>query len=388
MKKTVCAFLSLLILTALFSCGKTNEKNSVETQNNNQTTSAGDEAYVIQGPSIQEGLEYDYDNLSDFVNVCDYRNLTVKVKKIEATEAEINSMINSALEKAGESKAVTDRGAAAGDTVTFTGKGVFNDDKDTFNISEETNITIGKGKEQGFATGFDECFIGAKQGTEFSFVYKYPDDYSHDKFAGRTVSFTMNISSVQIINPAELNDEFVKSLKLDSVNTVDEYKEYCRNVIEQYSGQQNKQSVQNEIFSALLENSTVKKYPEKEIECYISLQDAKCQSYASASAVSVEQYKTDKYGSVEAYEKQTLQEAQDSVKKDLIINLIARELNIEVNEEEYEQALRYGYENLGKKSGMGDLSDFEKTYSSDITSGLLTLGVLDELYNTVNVIYE
>lgn len=375
--------LILVVITYRSNNRKTAPASSkqAEVTASQNTGTPDDDNYEILGPKMADGLEYDYDDLTKYIKICDISEIKADYDKQVATEEQVNLTIAELLAQAGTSEAVEDRAAQKGDTVTVSGSGFFPDTEERFSLSEDTSLVIGT--ENGFPAGFDDNLIGYRTGESATFTFTYPSDYNYSNFAGRTVEYDLTIKDIKLVTPVEFNDEFVASQKVDGVATTDEYRDYVRDKLEKTIAQQNEQNAQSAIFKAVVDSCEVVEYPEKELQYYLDYADKTVRTYANATATSEEDYKINNYGSVEAFEEGKQKSARDSVKEDLVVKYFAKEFDISISNDDYDKALKYGYENTGKKNGVTSLADFEKMNRESLTKGLLTLNVVEALADKI-----
>lgn len=103
------------------------------------------------------------------------------------------------------------------------------------------NLTIGSGQ---FIPGFEEGLVGAKIGSTVDLKLTFPKDYQSTDLAGKDVVFTVKVNYV----------------------FRDFYKELGYDTEEEYAEKLKEEATENTIFSQVLKNSKVEKYPEKEKE--------------------------------------------------------------------------------------------------------------------------
>jgi len=68
-----------------------------------------------------------------------------------------------------------------------------------------------------FIPGFEDHLLGLKAGENRSFDIKFPDNYPAAMLAGKDATFAVSAKTVEAPGPVELNDEFAKSLGLETL---------------------------------------------------------------------------------------------------------------------------------------------------------------------------
>lgn len=375
----IVAIIAVIAVIVVILAGRNGTKKPA--QNTPVTTAAketvSDEDYKVKGPSSDEGLEYDYEDLGKYIRLCDISDVKIQYEKQTPTDEQVEFTIKDLLAQAGEKVAVTDRKSQKGDTLTIKGSGIITESETRFSLNEGTTVLLGE--DNGFPEGFDTALYGVSAGETVEFNFVYPQDYSYSNFAGKSVDYNITVEKVEVITPAVLDEKFVASQNIEDVATVDEFREYVKQRIAASVDQQNEQSAQSAILAAVKAASEVLEYPEKELQHYRDAADKECKTYSAAMGMTEDDYKTNNYGSLEAYEQQREESAKEAVKEDLIIRAFAREFGIEISRDEYEKALRYGYEKNGIPNGVSSLKDFEEMNSASLTKGLLTMNVLEAL---------
>lgn len=71
-----------------------------------------------------------------------------------------------------------------------------------------------------FMPGFEEQLVGLRAGDTKEFDLTAPKDYAYTELAGSTLHFMVTVNTVQIVMRPEVNDNFAKTLKYDSVDAL------------------------------------------------------------------------------------------------------------------------------------------------------------------------
>ena len=93
--------------------------------------------------------------------------------------------------------------------------------------AEDAPLVIGSGQ---FIPGFEEQLTGAKAGEEKTITVTFPEDYPAENLAGKHAQFAITVKAVKVAGETKADDEFAKSLGLDSL---DKLKELLRGQLEQ-----------------------------------------------------------------------------------------------------------------------------------------------------------
>jgi trigger factor len=84
---------------------------------------------------------------------------------------------------------------------------------------EDMSIEIGSGR---LIPGFEEQLVGAKPGDSREVKVAFPDDYPSDNLKGKDATFDVTVKQVKVAGEGKADDEFAKSLGLDSLEKLRE----------------------------------------------------------------------------------------------------------------------------------------------------------------------
>ncbi|MGH6736262.1 MAG: trigger factor [Methyloceanibacter sp.] len=112
-----------------------------------------------------------------------------------------------------------DGAAQKGDRVTIDFVGKIDGEVFQGGSAEDAPILLGRG---GFIPGFEEGLIGVKAGEARDVDATFPADYAETKLAGKTARFEVKVKEVAAPETPALDDEFAKSLGVESVDKLRE----------------------------------------------------------------------------------------------------------------------------------------------------------------------
>lgn len=324
-------------------------------------------ATVLSGCSASKGLK------TDNLEISQYKGVEVDAKETpqEVTDEDVESTINSArqayAETAADGYTVKD-----GDIVMieYIGK-VDGEAFDGGSTTKPTSLTIGSNT---YIDGFEESIIGHKKGDKFDWNGKFPDDYRSTDLAGKDVTFTITVDDVYSV--PELNDEFVQKVTTEA-KTVAEYKKAVKKSLEKQAEQNAEDTLSNNVWQAVLDNTKVKKYPSKDVNELYDMIIKQYKSAAEASDSSYEDYiKAQMNQSVDDFEKTVKKQVKQSVKQDMVIDAIADKEKIEPTDKEYEaeykkMAESYGYTDVDTMKSVADEEDLKQVALGNIVKAWL-----------------
>lgn len=286
--------------------------------------------------SCGSSMSYEDYDLSEYLKVGEYKGLTVAPYSITVTDDEVQEQIQSNLKAAAkDTKLDKNTAIADGDTVNIDYTGKVDGKKFDGGTAEKQDLTIGSGS---FIDGFESGLIGHKKGETVTLNLTFPEDYSEESLKGKDVTFTVKINSATRSVVPELNEEFVK--ENSEYKTV---KEYTGSVEKQLYNERETEAINNQkttLWSAALDNTEVKKYPEKELDHYMEFNSEQLDQTAKQYGVSREdmlkQYGLDDEKEFEATNEDS---SKLRVKQEMLIQYIADKENLSYTEEEKEKLI-------------------------------------------------
>ena len=147
------------------------------------------------------------------IELADFKQIKLEREVADVTEAEIDE----AVQKIGEQNRPfvgKVEGAEKGDRVTVSFQGTMEGQPFQGGSAEGVPILIGSGQ---FIPGFEDNLIGIKAGESRTFDLKFPESYAAPNLAGRDVTFNVTASTVEAPGEIKLDDEFAKTLGLESI---------------------------------------------------------------------------------------------------------------------------------------------------------------------------
>jgi len=183
--------------------------------------------------------------------------LSVKVKKKDVEEKDVQEMMDYILKQHQTSK-VVDRTVKDGDRVTIDFWGETLDGKEIEGIRTTGHqVVIGS---KVLLPGFEDELIGLKKDDKKDFTLTFPEKHQAEELRGKPVSFHVTMNTVEELTLPELTDEFAKKhLQVESVA------DFKKNVKESMSKQEEdlqKRNTEEEAFEKIREATTVKLLPE------------------------------------------------------------------------------------------------------------------------------
>ena len=140
----------------------------------------------------------------------EYSGIEVVRRVKPVADSEIEDLIAGRLEKEAALIPVEGRKSQLGDTVIADLEGVFDGDESGEPITAN-DIEVVLGGDM-IEQSFTDNLVGVADDDEKEFTVAYPETFSSEALAGKTVHYKATIKSVGKMETPELNDEWVKSL--------------------------------------------------------------------------------------------------------------------------------------------------------------------------------
>lgn len=366
-RKITLGLVMLLIGLQLIGCGNKTEENT------NEETSSATESY--------EAIYFKDIEISDKVVLGDYKNLEVVSNVTAITDEDVDNYIDYMLSMSPELVEVTDRDVVEnGDVanIDYVGKkdGVAFDG----GTAQGYDLGIGTGA---FIPGFEEGLVGAKVGETIDLNLTFPENYGSPELDGADVVFTVTVNKISKKVTPEFTDEYVAGLEIENVSTVEEYRVYLKNMMEDAEEEYALQDVQTQIITMVTENATVTEVPQELIDRFYNVNKNNMSYNAMMYGMDLESFVSAYYGmDAETFETETIAAAEISAKQALVCLAIAKNENLTLTEEDVEKAIEENYANYG----YADADTFKKSIDlEEYKDSLLLNKVLDFLVENATI---
>lgn len=208
---------------------------------------------LVDPAAIEKGKSFDYTVEVDVwpnVHLGEYKGVSVKKQSTRVLKKDVEAYIQNVLK--GKAENVIKEGEAAlGDTVVIDFEGFV--DGVAFEGGKGENYPLELGSNS-FIPGFEEQLVGAKSDDEVEVKVTFPENY-HADLASKDAVFKCVVHEVKTKVVPELNDDFVKELEIENVNTVEEYQEHVKALLKEQKVQAAEQQFEADCIEAVLKNS-------------------------------------------------------------------------------------------------------------------------------------
>jgi trigger factor len=261
------------------------------------------------------------------IALMDFKTMKLERLRADVTEAEIDQALQ-ALADQNKPFAPKAEGAANGDRVTISFQGTMDGKPFDGGSGDDVPMLLGSGR---FIPGFEENLVGLKAGESRTFDIKFPDNYSAPALAGKDATFAVTVKTVEAPGEVTLNDDFAKSLGLDSLSKL---RDALRERIERDYAAASRQKLKRAMLDQLDEHHKFEPPPslvEQEFDNVWSAieNDLKQQNRTFADEGTTEEEAREEYRAI----------AERRVRLGLVIAEIGEKNNINVTEEQLRAAV-------------------------------------------------
>lgn len=182
-----------------------------------------------------------------------------------------------------------------------------------------------------FIPGFEEQLIGTKAGDDINVTVTFPENYGASELAGKEAVFEVKVKEIQEAGEVEINDDFAVKLGLDNLEAL--RKAVSDRMAEEYN-QHSRQAMKRNLLDALAENHDFEVPPGMQAEEFKSIWE-QFENELKRTEGSIEDSGQSEEELIEEY----TAIAQRRVRLGLLLAEVGRINNIEVTNEEVQQAV-------------------------------------------------
>jgi trigger factor len=330
---------------------------------------------VLGEPSVDELNFGDDDAINVTITVevqpefelSNYKGISLSKRVYKLLDEDVDRVIEHYREAHAELIPVEDRAAQAGDiaTVSITGKFVnankqseqteeqSGEDKETSEdqktseeqeTPEEAAATSGSEEVtqpdveielggEGVLKEFTDALVGAHPGDTRSFSLTYADDYSHERYRGQTVDYTLDVTAVRAKELPELDDEFAASVS-EEYKTVDDFRTSIRSRLEKEAEHKTDDEFRAVVMEALVDRNRFD-VPEVVVERQLDSRLRMLISQLAGQGMDPRRLQLDWEGLRESQRER----AEREVRGFFILDRIATGENFEVSDEEVDKEI-------------------------------------------------
>ena len=289
------------------------------------------------------------------ITLGDYKSVKVEKEALDVNDEKVNAEIEIMRSNAGKLKEVADDEAAKDkDVANINFEGFVDGEAFDGGKAEGFDLTLGS---KSFIDTFEDQIIGHKKGDEFDVNVTFPEEYHAENLKGKPAVFKVKVNSIKRKEEAELNEDLAKELGYDSV---EDLKAKTKENLTKREETRIENEHKGKVVDAVVEGVNFE-IPEAIVEREIQFQINRFAQQLQMQGMSLNQYFEMTGQNIEKMRESIKESAEKSVKRDLVLNEIAKAEKVEATEEEVNAeldrtALMYGMDREGliaevRKSG-------------------------------------
>jgi trigger factor len=181
----------------------------------------------------------------------EYKGLEAARRTRPVADEDVERVIENLREASAALQPVEERASEEGDTVTADVQGRYVEPPAEEDISvEDVDIVLGG---EGVLPDFTEHLTGVRPDEAKTFTVVYPEDFSAQGLAGKTIEYTATVTAVRRKEVPALDDEWVKSLGEEEVETVEHLRARVRENLSKNSEHESEHRLRDEVLGRLIE---------------------------------------------------------------------------------------------------------------------------------------
>jgi len=292
----------------------------------------------IEAPVLEIGQPYRFSLTVPVltpVELGDYRSLQFEREEASVTSEEVEQQ----LELIRNNKAhwdEVDRPVEMADRVTVDLKLTSEDQT----ISDLKNNPFELTTERvGLFTGMDEHIVGMKAGESKSFTTTIPADYANEKLAGKEAHYDVTLHKVEAKYVPEIDDALAMEVSEGDITSVEDLRKAISDELLANKKRRNAEALRDKVVDAVIEQSTFSIHPvliKEEAEEMMH----QLSHILEEQRMSMDQYLMLARKTRDEYLKDIEPDAEKRVKRQLVLNAIAKKEEVTVDQNDLEKLVR------------------------------------------------
>ena len=187
-----------------------------------------------------------------------------------------------------------------------------------------------------------------KKGETVELNLTFPETYPAEDLAGEAVVFTVTVNQIQTYVEPVLDDEYVASLGIEGITTVEEYRARIQEMLNQQMLEEYEYQLQVNVIEKVMEGSKVQEPSDELKQKYAKTAMEQTQKAADYYGMDLETYVNNYYYvGLSEYEMEIEAGAYEAAKQAMLCKKIADVEGIEVTDQELEEAALENYASFG-----------------------------------------
>lgn len=263
-----------------------------------------------------------------------YKGITVEKKIYKVTEHDIEHELSHMADRNARMITVDNRAAQLEDTVVIDFCGSVDGKEFEGGKAENHELKLGSNT---FIPGFEDQVVGMKTGEEKDINVTFPEEYFSKELAGKDAVFKVKVHEIKAKELPKIDDEFAKDVS--EFDTLKELKADIKAKKQEQNEARSKDELQETAVKTVAETTEID-IPSGMIESEVDAMAQDMDRRLAYQGISLEQYLSMIGKSMEDYKKESEEPAKESVKMRLVLEAIAKEAKINVEEKEIEEKIK------------------------------------------------
>ncbi|HET7478800.1 MAG TPA: trigger factor [Rubrobacteraceae bacterium] len=259
----------------------------------------------------------------------EYTGLEVPKREVEVTDEQVEAQLEEMRGQFATLAAVEDRAAQEGDftIIDFRGERMATGEPLEGGDAEDYMLEIGRGE---LLEDFEKNLVGMNAGERKQFGVTFPMDYAEESLRGQAVLFHVHLKEIKERDLPPLDDDFAK--EASEFETLDELRSAVREQLEAAIEQRVEGEFRGRVLDAVAERAEVE-IPEVMVHEKAHEMVESFERSIRAQGMEPEQYYQLAGASHHDMEERVRPDAEDTVKKELVLDAVAAKEGIEADDE-------------------------------------------------------
>jgi trigger factor len=260
----------------------------------------------------------------------EYKGLEVPKREVEVTDEQVDEQLEQMRGQFATLAAIEDRPVQEGDFVIidFRGEKLATGEPLEGGEAEDYMLEVGRGE---LLEDFEKNVVGMNAGERKQFAVTFPPDYAEGSLRGQSVLFHVNVKEIKERDLPPLDDEFAK--EASEFETLEELRAAVREQLEEAARQRADGEFRGRVLDAVAEGAEVE-VPEVMVHEKAHEMVESFERSIRAQGIEPEQYYQLAGASHADLEDRVRPDAEDTVKKELVLDAVTAAEGIEAGEEQ------------------------------------------------------
>lgn len=286
----------------------------------------------IEIESFEQGQDLSYKislELLPDIEPVDFSEVAVERVKVNLPEDEVESAIKHMASQVAESEPISeDRPAAEGDVVVIDFQGTVDGEAYPGMDATDHHLELGSGS---LIPGFEEQLTGAHAGESREVRVTFPSDFNNQELAGREAVFQVTVKEIRQKSEPEINDELAQRVGAEDL---EDLRSKARENLQQQYDQATRTEVKRKVLDQLNEKHSFD-LPPSMVEAEFDQIWQQIEQDRQQGRLDAE----DSQKSEDELKAEYRRIAERRVRLGLLLSEVGRRNNIDVSQEELQQAL-------------------------------------------------